>query len=187
MAHGLENYAICMYFARRGQDLIRADEKTFAAAWHEWEALEPSEKDEAREECRLALVEAIDRARQGYQAETRLNVRCCCTPVRIYGTLPAPKLHEFTRGFVRLIRAHRTVDPSTSLAANVETHRLEIDIFGGGNGSGPEFAWKFEGDDIPPERKLEILRQLPGFIANDVNTLAGAVYEDIMRRRGGRA
>ena len=82
----------------------------------------------------------------------RLNVRCCCQPIRVYGTLLVPKalaragaaIYLSLPGGERLRLEVARVSPY--LIADTE-----------------ELALRYEGDNLSFEQKLERIRHAPGF------------------------
>jgi hypothetical protein len=89
----------------------------------------------------------------------RIEVRCCCTPTRLYGTL---EVHdEYVRGgnmvrFAPVMRGNST--------GWVEPLDLEVVAFSSGAGPGWWYALRFDGVGLSPNEKRALLRNIPSFI-----------------------
>lgn len=102
-----------------------------------------------------------------------LEVRCCCTPTRLYGYLSVPE-HMARRGYGINIAAPvpgqlgdyvprriLTVDTITDLGKPTPVLPTTWELLQ--RACTTRLAFKFEGDDMTPAEKLALLRRVPGF------------------------
>lgn len=93
----------------------------------------------------------------------RVEVRCCCQPFKLLGTLPLP---DNARSWsYPVCKASRVTSPQALLRATrggirPETVTLELHKFGVVEGGRLVTGWALKADGLP----LEKLRRIPGFI-----------------------
>lgn len=96
----------------------------------------------------------------------RLNVRCCCTPGKVLGTLQVPEDFLHRRGNVELHRSlifqrDAVAVPSHPVKVKVDRVSLTLASYSPGIGLPCQLAIKSD------ERPLEFWRTVPGFSEGD--------------------
>lgn len=99
----------------------------------------------------------------------RILVRCCCTPVRVYGSLEVPDNLLRARAVVPFV-LRQPAPCAWEAVDSTATERLHLEVAQfaepGGTGMDPyrrSLALKYDGDHLTPAQKLETLRRIEGF------------------------
>ena len=94
---------------------------------------------------------------------TRVEVRCCCAPAKLLGTLPIPSA-QYSPSFTFVVMKSRSFDyrrPSGPWAAWPRTITLDLRLWSAPNAQGEMVqGFALKADGVP----IETLRLIPGFI-----------------------
>lgn len=89
----------------------------------------------------------------------RLNVRCCCQPAKILGTLEVPMAEPGSFSIAVLGGMPPVVLCGSPTAVSYETHEIKIREFG-------QFG-RYERAVYSDDRGIEFWRKIPGFIEGE--------------------
>lgn len=93
----------------------------------------------------------------------RIDVRCCCTPGKVLGSLPVrddTSAGEVVRFVVMKPRTRAAPARTTALIVSISEVCLTAETFADLSGAHPKYGIALKADGV----ELETLRRIPGFI-----------------------